>query len=94
MKTSANIIKSVQLTEKATKLMEKSNKYLFVVDRNANKIQIARAVEQQFKVSVVSVNTMNYEGKRKRERTVRYGRCSNWKRAVVTIKEGEKIDFV
>ena len=88
------IIKTVQLTEKGTRLMEKENKYLFTVDSSANKIEIARAVENQFKVSVAAVNTMNYEGKKKRERTVRYGKRAKWKRAVVTLKEGDKIEFV
>jgi large subunit ribosomal protein L23 len=94
MKTPVSVIKSVQLTEKATMLMERENKYLFVVDKNANKIQIASAVQEQFKVAVTAVNTMNYRGKLKRERTVRYGRRADWKRAIVTLKEGEKIDFV
>ena len=94
MKSTDTVIKSVQLTEKGTRLMEKENKYLFTVDRSANKLQIARAVEAQFKVAVAAVNTMNYEGKKKRERTIRFGKRSKWKRAVVTLKEGEKIDFV
>ena len=51
-----------------------------------------RAVEALFKVTVTDVNTMTYRGKRKRERTAKYGRRTHWKRAVVTLKEGEKIE--
>ncbi len=59
----------------------------------ANKIEIKQAVEELFNVNVTKVNTMNRQGKRKRERTSRYGRTSDWKRAVVTLKEGETIDL-
>ncbi|TFH17960.1 MAG: 50S ribosomal protein L23 [Lentisphaerales bacterium] len=94
MKDARNIIRSVQLSEKGTMLMEKENKYFFKVDRSANKVEVARAVEELFKVSVTKVNIMNYAGKKKRERGVRYGRTASWKRAVVTVKTGEKIEFV
>ena len=86
------VIKEIQLTEKGTALSEK-DQYLFRVDRRANKIQIRQAVQDLFKVSVVNVNTMNYKGKRKRERTVRFGTRASWKRAVVTLKEGDRIDL-
>jgi large subunit ribosomal protein L23 len=82
----------MQLTEKATALLEK-NQYFFEVASSANKIDVKRAVEELYKVSVVSVNTMRYAGKRKRERTVQYGRRSAWKRAVVTLKKGDSIDL-
>lgn len=93
MKDLSTVIKGLQITEKGTSLSEKENKYFFRVDRGANKTEIKQAVEQFFKVSVVSVNTMRYSGKRKRERTARYGKRSDWKRAVVTLKEGNKIDL-
>ncbi len=93
MRRQSDILKRIQLTEKGTALTEKQNKYLFEVDRDANKNDIKRAVEAFFKVSVAKVNTMCYAGKRKRERTVRYGRRSDWKRAVVTLKEGQKIEL-
>ena len=93
MKRGRAVIQNLQLTEKATALAETQNKYLFRVDPGANKHDVKRAVEELFKVSVESVNTMRFEGKRKRERTARYGKRSDWKRAVVTLKEGSKIDL-
>ena len=92
MKTDA-IIERMQLTEKGTALTETQNKYVFKVHPSANKIEVKAAVEKMFKVSVKSVNTMRYQGKKKRERTVRYGKRSDWKRAVVTLIEGDKIDL-
>lgn len=88
-----SIIKEVQLTEKGTILTETGNKYFFSVDRCANKPEIKQAVEALFNVSVQSVNTLRYAGKRKRERTVRFGKRADWKRAVVTLKEGSRIDL-
>lgn len=93
MKDSYSIIKKMMLTEKGTRLSGEENKYLFRVDRRANKMDIKRAVEELFKVGVVSVNTMNRRGKAKRERTPNFGRTANWKCAVVTLKEGDKIDL-
>ena len=94
MNSPHEIIRKVQVTEKGTALAEKNNQYLLEVAKSANKIEIRRAVEKLFKVAVVNVNTMNYKGKLKRERTVRYGRRPSWKRAVVTLKEGDKIELV
>jgi len=88
-----DIVQSVQLTEKGTRLTEKENKYFFKVDRAANKADIKRAVETLFKVSVAKVNTMNCKGKKRRERTLAFGRRSHWKRAVVTLQEGQKIEL-
>lgn len=93
MKDAGSIIMEMQLTEKGTSLSTKENKYLFRVAPRANKIEIKRAVEELFNVSVANVNTLNYRGKKKRERTVSYGRTANWKRAVVTLKEGSTIDL-
>ena len=87
-------IQSVLLTEKATLLSEKLNKYVFRVRPSANKIQIKRAIEVIFKKKVVDVNTANYAGKKKRERRADFGRRPNWKKAIVTLKEGEKLDIV
>ena len=87
------IIHKVQLTEKGAALAEAQNKYLFRVAKGANKLEIKKAVESLYKVSVTSVNTMNYLGKRKRERRMDYGRRSDWKRAVVTLKDGDTLDF-
>jgi large subunit ribosomal protein L23 len=88
-----DLIQTVRLTEKATLLSEKHNKYVFQVSPRANKIQIKAAVEALFKKKVASVNTCNYAGKAKRERRADYGRRPHWKKAIVTLKEGEKIDF-
>jgi large subunit ribosomal protein L23 len=98
MKKSGNIvdcIERIQITEKGTALAEKGKqpKYLFRVDPRANKLQIKQAVETFFNVKVAKVNTMNYLGKKKRLRTLRYGKKADWKRAVVTLREGSKIEM-
>lgn len=87
-------IKTVILTEKATLLAETQNKYVFRVSPDANKKQIKEAIEILFKKTVVAVNTANYAGKKKRERRADFGRKPHWKKAVVTIKKGEKLDLV
>ena len=92
MKEAGLVIRKMQLTEKATALAEKS-KYFFEVAPGANKIDVKRAVEELYKVSVVSVNTMKYAGKRKRERRLQYGKRSDWKRAIVTLRKGDSIDL-
>jgi len=88
-----NIVLEMLLTEKGTALTERANKYLFRVSSAANKIEIKRAVEQLFKVKVARVNTMIRQGKNKRLRTMNYGKTSAWKRAVVPLRAGEKIDL-
>jgi len=90
-----DFIKRIQITEKGTALAGKGklSKYLFRAGPAANKIQIKAAVEKFFNVKVAKVNTMNYEGKKKRLRTLRYGKKSDWKRAIVTLKEGNKIEM-
>ena len=88
-----DIIDTVRLTEKATLLAEKQNKYVFRVRPHANKNQIKQAIELLFKKSVVSVNTCNYAGKKKRERTAAFGRQADWKKAIVTLKKGDKIEL-
>ena len=85
------IIKTVRLTEKGTRQGEKYNQYTVVADRRANKTQIREAVQELFKVKVTNVNTMNVRGKLRRQRTTQAGRSSNWKKAVVTLKDGDKI---
>jgi large subunit ribosomal protein L23 len=87
-------IQSVLLTEKAALLSEKLNKYVFRVPPSANKLQIKRAIEVIFKKKVADVNTANYAGKKKRERRADFGRRPNWKKAIVTLKDGEKLDIV
>jgi len=93
MKSPYSILIAPLLTEKGTLLKEKENKILFKVAKDANKIEIKRAVEEIFKVKVESVATMNYKGKKKR--LGRYeGKRPDWKKAIVTLKEGEKLDFI
>ena len=89
-----DIIETASLTEKASLLSEKLNKYVFRVSPRANKIQIKQAIERLFNKTVVSVNTCNYAGKKKRERRADFGRKPHWKKAIVTLKEGDKIDLV
>lgn len=85
------LIKRPVITEKTTKLMEQ-NKYCFVVDPKANKTQIKLAIEELFKVKVKAVNTFNLLGKVKR--MGRYeGRRPSWKRAIVTLEQGNRIEF-
>ena len=74
-------------------MLGEANKYLFQVAPDSNKVEIKRAVESLFDVKVSQVNTMNYTGKRKRQRTAKYGKRPDWKRAVVTLAEGNRIDL-
>jgi large subunit ribosomal protein L23 len=87
------VIKSVRLTEKGTTQADKFNQYTVVADRRANKIQIRDAVQELFKVSVLRVNTLNVRGKARRQRTKQAGRTSDWKKALVILKKGEKISL-
>lgn len=93
MKSSRAVIQKVLLTEKGTRLTESDNQYLFNVHPEANKIEIRQAVEQMFKVHVTGVNTLNRLGKLKRDRRQQYGRRVSVKRAVVTLKAGDKIEL-
>ena len=79
------------MTEKSSSLMEQ-NKYTFEVHKSANKIQIRQAVEQIFKVKVLSVNTLNVSAKPKRMGAF-LGKTRSWKKAVVTLQAGEHIKF-
>ena len=88
-----DIIQTVHLTEKASILSEKHNQYVFKVRMNANKIQIRQAIEKLFKKKVVRVNTIAVGGKFRRGRTQHPGRTSDWKKAIVTLAPGEKLEF-
>ncbi len=84
------------VSEKMTGQGEKLNKYAFIVSPKANKLQIKKAVEQFYGVRVLDVNTMNYRGKTRRKYTksgIIYGRTNNFKKAIVTLAEGDSIDF-
>ena len=89
------ILKPV-ITEKMSDTSEKLNQYGFIVHKNANKLQIKNAVEEIYGVDVVSVNTMNYNGKTKSRFTktgIISGKTRAFKKAIVTLAEGETIDF-
>ncbi len=88
---SFEIVKTVRLTEKGTRQGDKYNQYTVVADRRANKTQIRHAVQELFKVKVVAVNTLNVHGKFRRQRTKQAGQSPDWKKAIVTLKEGDKI---
>jgi large subunit ribosomal protein L23 len=88
---SFDIVKTVRLTEKGTRQAEKLNQYTVVANPRATKVQIRQAVQELFKVKVVKVNTLNVRGKARRQRTVQAGHAPNWKKAIVTLKEGDKI---
>ena len=85
------IIKTVRLTEKGTRQSEKYNQYTVVADRLATKPQIKQAVQELFKVKVVAINTLNVHGKARRQRTTQAGKAPDWKKAIVTLKDGDKI---
>jgi large subunit ribosomal protein L23 len=88
------VIRRIRLSEKAALLTEQNNEYVLEVDRRANKLQIKEAVERILRKKVVSVNTCNYRGKKKRERRADFGRTAHWKKAIVRLKEGESIELV
>ncbi len=86
------IVRRAMISEKGTRLREKQNGYLFEVARDANKIEIKRAVEAIFTVKVESVRTIRVHGKPKRQG--RYaGHRPDWKKALVTLKKGETIEL-
>jgi large subunit ribosomal protein L23 len=93
MREPHEIIETASLTEKSTLLGEKHNKYVFRVSPRANKVEIKDAVQRLFQKKVVDVNTCNYAGKLKRVRGP-LGRRPRWKKAIVTLAEGEKIELV
>jgi large subunit ribosomal protein L23 len=89
MKSARDIIIRPLVTEKTTALLE-GRKYTFVVDREANKIEIKKALEEIFDVKVQAVNTLNLKGKKKRIGRHPEGQRPRWKKAVVTLREGSK----
>jgi large subunit ribosomal protein L23 len=92
MREHQEIIRAPLITEKGSLMAEKSNQVLFKVRPDANKIEVKKAVEALFKVKVLKVRMIRYLGKMRRVgRNV--GRLPQWKKAYVTLKEGDKIDF-
>jgi large subunit ribosomal protein L23 len=92
MREAHEIIKRPLITEKSTRQKEEGNQIAFVVDPKANKIEIRLAVEKLFKVKVRRVQTMNILGKQKRMGR-NLGWRSDWKKAIVTLREGDRIEF-
>ena len=90
--TQYDIIRRPLITEKSNIQKESDNQLTFEVDRNANRIEIRRAIERIFNVKVASVRTIQVKGKTKRRgRTV--GKRRDWKKAIVTLRPGERIEF-
>ncbi|MBG0781500.1 MAG: 50S ribosomal protein L23 [Bacteroidales bacterium] len=90
------IIQKPVITEKMTAQGEKLNRYGFIVDKRANKLQIKQAIKELYDVEVVAVNTMNFDGKLKSRYTktgIIAGKTNAFKKALVTLAEGETIDF-
>lgn len=92
MRDTRGIIKWPVITEKASGSMDEGGKYAFAVDIRANKIEIRKAVEAAFKVKVTKVNTVSMRGKLKRVRW-QIGKTPDWKKAIVTLKKGDKIEY-
>ena len=92
MKDFYGVVHKPVVTEKSTIQKEDSNKVTFEVDPRANKIEIKNAVQKMFNVNVLDVHVMNFKGKKKRVGRV-MGKRTDWKKAVVTLKAGEKIEF-
>ncbi len=91
-----NVILKPIITEKMTQMSEKLNRYGFLVDKHANKLQIRKAIKDIYGVDVEEINTMNYAGKKKSRFTksgVISGKSGNYKKAIVTLAKGETIDF-
>jgi large subunit ribosomal protein L23 len=92
LKPARKVILKPLVTEKSTDLRVKEDKYAFEVDLKANKPEIKKAIEELFKVNVVGVHTMIVHGKVKRMGRFE-GKRPNWKKAIVSLKKGEKIEF-
>lgn len=92
MKDPYSVLRRPLITEKSNLMKEELNQIAFEVDRRANKIEIKEAVKKLFNVNVIKVRTFTMLGKRKRVGRTE-GRTSSWKKAIVTLKEGDRIDF-
>ncbi|MDZ7766803.1 MAG: 50S ribosomal protein L23 [Melioribacteraceae bacterium] len=91
-----NVLIRPLITEKMTEITENEGKYGFIVDYNANKIEIAKAIKTRFEVDAVNINTMKYKGKIKTQFTRKgrfTGKTPRFKKAIVTLKEGQTIDL-
>ena len=87
-----SVIRRPLFTEKSTRVQERDNQYAFAVDPGANKRDIAEAIEKLFEVQVTNVRTQNYRGKERRMGRFA-GRRASWKKAIVTLAEGQSIEL-
>ena len=87
------VVKKPLITEKSEWMREKLNQYSFLVDMNANKVQIKKAIEKIFEVKVDKVRVIRYKGKPKRVRFSK-GRTPAWKKAIITLVEGDRIEIL
>ena len=92
MKSQFNLITKPHITEKVLLLKEDGNKVVFRIRKDSNKIELKNAIESIFNVTVENINTMNVKGKKKRLGR-HEGRKSDWKKAIVTLKEGDTIEY-
>ena len=92
MKDARTVVRRALITEKGTVAREKSNQYPFEVSRDANKIEIKRAIETLFSVKVATVRTQQVHGKVRRQGRF-VGRRSDWKKAIVTLQPDQKIEL-
>ena len=89
-----SVIKAPLITEKGTLVSEKAGQIVFMVDRDATKHEIRRAVEELFSVEVESVRTLNYLGKVRKRFGRKIGHAPSWKKAYVTLAEGQQLDLL
>jgi large subunit ribosomal protein L23 len=89
-----NIIRQLLMTEKSSSLAETANQFVFDVPQDANKIQIRQAVEKLLGKKILSVRTLNVKGKARRAKRADSGVSAKWKKAIVKLKQGEKIELV
>lgn len=92
MKDPRSVVRRAMISEKGSRMLERSNTYVFEVAPGSNKVEVKKAVEAIFGVNVLSVRTMNMYGKNKRL-GVFFGRRSHWKKAIVKLKEGQTIEL-
>ncbi len=92
MKNQFNLISKPYITEKVLLMKEEGNKVVFRIRQDTNKIELKNAIESIFNVTVEGINTLNVKGKKKRLGR-HEGRRSDWKKAIVTLKEGDTIEY-
>lgn len=92
MKSQYSLINRPHITEKVLLLKEEGNKVVFRIRKDTNKIELKNAIESMFNVTVEAINTLNVKGKKKRLGR-HEGRKSDWKKAIVTLKEGDTIEY-